>query len=43
MQATHWITDCPVCRMNLAGNMDESDGLRVLHPVTLIYAALKRI
>lgn len=43
MQATHWITDCPVCRMNLAGNMDESDGLGVLHPVTLIYAALKRI
>ena len=42
-QATHWITDCPVCRMNLAGNMDEPDGLPVLHPVTLIYAALKRI
>ncbi|MFA5906600.1 MAG: (Fe-S)-binding protein [Desulfobacula sp.] len=43
IQVTHWLTDCPVCRMNLAGNTDKSDGLTVLHPVTLIYKALKQI
>ncbi len=42
LQVTHWLTDCPVCRMNLAGNLDKSDGLTVLHPVALIYAALKQ-
>jgi len=43
LQVTHWLTDCPVCRMNLAGNTEKSDGLTVLHPVALIYAALKQI
>ena len=43
VQVTHWLTDCPVCRMNLAGNTEKSDGLTVLHPVALIYAALKQI
>ncbi len=43
VQVTHWLTDCPVCRMNLAGNTETSDGLQVLHPVSLIYTALKQI
>ncbi len=42
LQVSHWLTDCPVCRMNLAGNTDKSDGLTVLHPAALIYAALKQ-
>ncbi len=42
VQATHWLTDCPVCRLNLAGNLETDDKLQVLHPVTLIYSALKQ-
>lgn len=42
-KASLWLTDCPVCRINLAGNLDDNDRLQVLHPVTLIKAALKRI
>jgi len=43
VQAKLWLTDCPVCRMNLAGNLNNNDNLKVLHPVTLIYSALKQI
>ncbi|OGR12560.1 MAG: hypothetical protein A2277_02600 [Desulfobacterales bacterium RIFOXYA12_FULL_46_15] len=43
VEVSHWLTDCPVCRMNLAGNTEKKDGLTVLHPVTLIHAALKQI
>jgi glycolate oxidase iron-sulfur subunit len=43
VKASQWLTDCPVCRMNLAGNLDPDDTLQVLHPVTLIYSALKEI
>jgi len=42
VHASLWITDCPVCRMNLAGNLDINDGLQVLHPLTLIHSALKQ-
>ncbi len=38
----YWLTDCPVCRINLAGNLNESDNIQVLHPVTLIHDALKK-
>ncbi|MCP4020431.1 MAG: (Fe-S)-binding protein [Desulfobacteraceae bacterium] len=31
-----WLTDCPVCRMNLAGNMEEKNELQVVHPVKVI-------
>ncbi|MBU2454883.1 MAG: (Fe-S)-binding protein, partial [Proteobacteria bacterium] len=43
LQVTHWLTDCPVCRLNLAGNLTINDRMQVLHPVTLIYSALKSI
>jgi glycolate oxidase iron-sulfur subunit len=43
VQASLWLTDCPVCRMNLAGNLDMNDRLQVLHPLTLIHSALKQI
>lgn len=42
VKATHWLTDCPVCRLNLAGNLETDDNLQVLHPVTLVYYALKQ-
>jgi glycolate oxidase iron-sulfur subunit len=42
VRASIWITDCPVCRMNLSGNLDLDDGLQVLHPLTLIHSALKQ-
>lgn len=40
--ATHWLTDCPVCRMNLSGNLANDETLKVVHPVTLIYEGLKK-
>lgn len=48
VKAKLWLTDCPVCRINLAGNIDntcktdESENIQVLHPVTLIHNALKK-
>jgi glycolate oxidase iron-sulfur subunit len=45
VKAKIWLTDCPVCRINLAGNIDktnESKDIQVLHPVTLIHTALKK-
>lgn len=43
VKASYWLTDCPVCRMNLAGNLNNNDKLQVLHPVALIHSALKQI
>ncbi len=40
VKATQWLTDCPVCRMNLSGNLKKEDNLIVRHPLTLIYEAL---
>ncbi|MBU0972484.1 MAG: (Fe-S)-binding protein [Proteobacteria bacterium] len=43
--AKYWLTDCPVCRINLSGNLDSANALediRVFHPVTLIHNALKK-
>ncbi len=38
-----WLTDCPVCRMNLAGTMDDDKGCPELtHPVSFIYSGLKQ-
>ncbi|WP_300459219.1 (Fe-S)-binding protein [Desulfobacula sp.] len=36
-----WLTDCPVCRINLSGNLDENDSLKVVHPVSAISSLLK--
>ncbi len=33
--ARFWVTDCPVCRINLGGNLEESDTLSVVHPAFL--------
>lgn len=40
--AQKWLTDCPVCRLNLAGNLKGEDNLDVLHPITLIYSAVRQ-
>jgi len=42
MGAKYWLTDCPVCRINLAGNLAETAQIQVIHPITLIYRALKK-
>ena len=39
-QADFWLTDCPVCRINLHGSLSEKDTLTVVHPVTLISKGL---
>jgi glycolate oxidase iron-sulfur subunit len=42
----YWLTDCPVCRINLAGNIpktEEPRNIQVLHPITLVHRALKKI
>ena len=31
-----WLTDCPVCRINLSGNLKENDNILVKHPVEMI-------
>ncbi len=31
-----WLTDCPVCRINLSGNLQEKDNIVVKHPVEVI-------
>ena len=31
-----WLTDCPVCRINLSGNLKEEDNIIVKHPVEMI-------
>lgn len=41
LNTDYWLTDCPVCRMNLSGNLDVNDNLKVCHPATLIHKALK--
>ncbi|MCA1792925.1 MAG: (Fe-S)-binding protein [Desulfobacteraceae bacterium] len=38
--ADYWLTDCPVCRINLHGSLSEKDTLTVVHPVTLISKGL---
>jgi len=38
--ADFWLTDCPVCRINLHGSLSGQDRLTVTHPVTLISKGL---
>ncbi len=35
-----WVTDCPVCRINLGGYIDDSAGLAVVHPARLAAQSL---
>ena len=39
-EADFWLTDCPVCRINLHGSLSGQDNLTVVHPVTLISKGL---
>lgn len=39
--ASLWLTDCPVCRINLAANLSENSGLSVVHPIRTIAEALE--
>lgn len=41
LQPKYWVTDCPVCRINLAGNLDPTSQIQVIHPITLIHGAVK--
>ncbi len=33
-----WVTDCPVCRINLGGYLDDPGGLTVVHPAARLAA-----
>jgi len=37
-----WVTDCPVCRINLAGNLEGESPMRVIHPLELLAIQLGR-
>ncbi|MDT8378120.1 MAG: (Fe-S)-binding protein [Desulfotignum sp.] len=39
--ADFWLTDCPVCRINLHGSLSGPEHLFVVHPVTLISKGLE--
>ena len=39
--ASLWLTDCPVCRINISGSLTPSDDMEVCHPVTMAAKALK--
>lgn len=36
-----WLTDCPVCRINLAGQLAENDDIAMMHPLTLLAGLLE--
>ena len=38
-----WLTDCPVCRINLAGNLESDSLVEVCHPVVPIHAAMNEV
>ncbi len=39
--ADFWVTGCPGCSINLAGNLDKEDHIRLIHPVELIADSLE--
>jgi len=39
--AALWLTDCPVCRINLAGQLGEGEEVAMMHPVTLLAGLLQ--
>ena len=41
VQPEFWLTDCPVCRINLSGNLEEKEKIEVIHPVSLIYERIQ--
>ncbi len=38
--ADYWLTDCPVCHINLQGRLETGDVLQVAHPVEILYRLL---
>lgn len=38
--ASLWLTDCPVCRINISGSLTPGDAVEVLHPVTMAARAM---
>ena len=40
--AALWLTDCPVCRINISGSLSPSDAMEVCHPVTVAARAIKK-
>lgn len=38
-KADAWLTECPVCRINLSGNLTDDDPIQVKHPVELLSRA----
>ncbi len=40
--ASLWLTDCPVCRINISGSLAPGDAIDVYHPVILAARALKK-
>jgi glycolate oxidase iron-sulfur subunit len=39
--ASVWLTDCPVCRINLAGQLKDEDGITMMHPVSYLAKMLR--
>ncbi|WP_051309425.1 (Fe-S)-binding protein [Desulfogranum japonicum] len=39
--ASFWLTDCPVCHINLHGQLGREDMLQVAHPVEMLYYLAK--
>lgn len=39
--AAVWLTDCPICRINLAGQLGEEDKIEMMHPVTYLARLLQ--
>ena len=36
-----WLTDCPVCRINLAGRLGDGNALTMMHPATFLAGLLR--
>ncbi len=36
-----WLTDCPVCRINLSGRLKAEDGIEVVHPASYLAGILR--
>ncbi len=38
--ANLWLTDCPVCRINLAGQLNDGNAITMMHPATFLTGLL---
>lgn len=38
--ANIWLTDCPMCQMNLEGRLSPEDGMKMMHPVLYLSSLL---